>query len=191
MLILAMLFFQTPFSIDRWEEVTKTHYEIKNFVKTRCGDIVTTSFVGSLKILKNPELENEFVFLVSKYPPLTFVPPSLCVKEGSQDEVVVAENYFQKIKEEKLKERIALADKILIIEWKQAIDNRTGEKILEGTIKTWLLKSNGEWIFEESEEPTTKMELLSDDGTLIGFKFSLGENYHILRFDQNQLGSTQ
>lgn len=191
MLILAMLFFQTPFSIDRWEEITKTHYEIKNFVKTRCGDIVTTSFVGSLKILKNPELENEFVFLVSKYPPLTFVPPSLCAKEGSQDEVVVAENYFQKIKEEKLKERIALADKILIIEWKQAIDNRTGEKILEGTIKTWLLKPNGEWVFEESEEPTTKIELLSDSGILIGFKISLGESYHILRFDQNQLGGTQ
>lgn len=189
--VLVLLLLQLPLDLNGWEKITETHYEIKNVVKTPCGDIVTTSFVGSSKTLKNQELENEFVFVISKYIPFTFVPPSPCAKENSRDEIIIAENYFKKTKLEKLKEMTTNADKILIVRWEEEIDGRTGERKLDRPIKNWLLKPNGEWVFEENKKPTIKIELLSEEGILIGFKFSLGENYHILMFDQIQLRGMQ
>lgn len=195
-LALALLLFQSPPSTEGWREVTKTHYEVKNVIKTRCEDVVATSFVGSFKIMKNPASENEFAFLVSKYTPITFMPPSTCDKESSRDEVIVAENYFQKTKQEKLKELDKSSDLILFIRWRENTDPRTREKILDGVIKNWLLKPDGKWIFKESQKPILKIELLSENGILVGFKFSTGEEYgltgyHILMFDQALLGGVK
>lgn len=194
-LILTMLFFDNPPLIDGWEKVTETNYEIKNTVKMVNENITITSMLGLMQIFKNPESKNELVFVVSKYPSTTFIPQNMANKEVSRDEMLVAENYFKKTRQEKLKEASKLSDKILVVQWSEELDNRTGEKMLVKPIKNWLLKPNGQWMFEESREPKIKIELISEElgekSVLIGFKFSLGENYHILRFDQNQLGGVQ
>ena len=190
-LILAILLFQHPPSVEGWQTVTETHYEVKNPLNSNYGTVVVLSAVGSLQVFKNPALDNEFIFMVRKHPALTFDPREISTKESSRDEIIIAENYFQKVKQEKLKEVSALSDAVLLIRWKEKTDNRTGEKILDGLIENWLLKPNGEWIFEQSSEPAIKTELLSEDGLLVGFKFSLGKNYHILRLDPRHLGGSQ
>lgn len=195
-LFLALLLLQLPPQLDQWEKITETNYEIKNVVQFENKTITTTSMIGLVQVLKPQNSKNEYAFVVSKYPPLTFIPHVNTNNESnSRDEIVVAENYFQKTKLEKLKEMTANADKILIIKWREEIDNRTGERMLDMSIENWLLKPNGEWVFEESKEPIVKIELLSEEfgeeRVLVGFKFSLGSNYHILRFDQTILGGVK
>ena len=180
-LFIAFLIFQNPPNIENWEEITKTHYEVKNGL--------ATSMLGLMQIFKNPSVENEFIFAVSKYPAVTFLPPQPQKDgENSPDEVIIAENYFKKTKQENLNHLVSSSDAILFVKWHEEKDRRTGEKILEGPIESWLLTPNGQWIFKESEKAAIKIELLSEKEILIGFKFSLEETYHILRFDSEHLG---
>lgn len=194
-LIMAMLFLQGPPSIDTWKEVTKTHYEVKNSVKLQNKIVTTTSFVGSFGIYKNPNSESEFAFIIYKYPAITFLPQVIRGESKSLDEILTAEKYFYKIKLEKLNERFKMADIIAFVRWSENKDQRTGEKILMGPIESWLLSSKNEWFFVSNTSATIKTELVSEPSRnsakkiiLVGFKFSLGKNYHILRFDQNHLG---
>ena len=184
-LLIVFLIFQNPPNIENWEEITKTHYEVKNSLKVENETIISTSAIGLMRVLKNPE-ENEYVFVVSKYSPKTFLPQSTKNNQNSRDEIIISENYFQKTKLEKLKEVTENSDAILYVKWREDKDSRTGEKILVSSIENWLLKPNGEWIFEKSEKPILKVELVSEEQILVGFKFYLGEHYQILRFDQNQ-----
>ncbi|HEY4521764.1 MAG TPA: hypothetical protein VJH05_01340 [Candidatus Paceibacterota bacterium] len=199
-LILAMFLLQEPAllpiqqgpnnppSVNGWKKVTEIHLELKNVIKSGEKTMTATSIVGSFRVLQNPELESEFVFMVSKYPPLTFVPQLLQSAENTRDEMVVAENYFQKVKQEKLKEMIKFSDTILLIKWRESKDLRTGETILLGPIENWLLNQQGKWIFESTNDKTIKRELVSEEDLLLGFKFSLKENYHILRLNMSHLG---
>ena len=183
-LILAILLLETPPQINGWEEITKTHYEVKNGL--------ATSMLGLMQIFKNPAEENEFVFVVSKYPAITFLPPQP-QKDGknSPDEIIIAENYFKKTRQENLNHLASSSDAILFVKWREKKDQRTGEKILEGQIESWLLAPRGRWIFKESEKAAIKIELLSEKEILIGFKFSLEKTYHILRFNQEHLGGAK
>ena len=187
-LILAMTLLQNPPPIDNWWKITEAHYEIKNPAKSENKNIIATSMVGFFRVLRNPDAQNEFAFVVSKYPALTFIPKQIQLNENARDEIMVADNYFKKTKQDKLKEKINSSDMILFIKWREDKDQRTGEKILKGPIESWLLNPNGKWIFKESRESLVKIELLSEGAILIGFKFSLEENYHILRFDQIHIG---
>lgn len=175
-LIIAMLFWQEPPPIKNWGKVTETHYEVKNTIKFENKTVTATSMIGTLKILKNPELQDEFVFIVSKYPALTFLPQPIKGTQNSPDEIIIAENYFQKNKKDKLREMDLSSDVVLFIKWREQKDPRTGEKVLLGSIKNWLLDHNGKWIFEESGKSLIKIELLSENKTLVGFKFSLEEH---------------
>lgn len=195
MLIIAIFLMQSLPKIDEWEEITKTNYEIKNTIKLENKSIITNSFVGFFKIYKNPNLKDEFVLVASKYPAITFTPNTLRDESKSFNEVLVTENYSQKTKQDKLKERTLSSDMILFIKWRETEDPRTKEKILHGPIENWLLNYEGKWVFETSAKSAVKIELLSEPGInfaeeniLTGFKFSLGKNYHILRFDQDHLG---
>lgn len=194
-LIIAIFLMQSPPKIDGWEEITKTNYELKNTIKLENQNIVANSFIGFFKIYKNPNLKNEFVLVGLKYPAITFIPKTQRDESKSSNEVLVIENYSQKTKQEKLKERTLSSDMILFIKWRETEDPRTKEKILHGPIENWLLNYEGRWVFEMSAKSAVKIELLSEPeiifaekNILTGFKFSLGTDYHILRFDQDHLG---
>lgn len=194
-LIIAIFLMQSLPQIDGWKEITKTNYELKNTIKFENKSLIANSFVGSFKIYKNPNLEDEFVLVVLKYPAITFTPKIRGDESKSPNEVFVIENYSQKIKQEKLKERTLASDIILFIKWHETEDTRTKEKILRGSIENWLLNYEGRWIFETSTKSVVKIELLSEpiivspeENVLTGFKFSLGKDYHILRFDQSHIG---
>ncbi|MEK7560094.1 MAG: hypothetical protein AAB522_02235 [Patescibacteria group bacterium] len=195
-LIIAVLLMQAVPKIEGWKEIITTHYELKNPVTFEQKNVTISSFVGFRKVYENPNLNGEFVLVVSKYSPITFGPQTAGI-DFTLSEMQVATNYSQKEKQEKLAERITFSDTILFVRWHEIEDPKTKEKVLQGSTENWLMGPDGKWVFESSAASAIKVELLSEPAVskgqniLTGFKFSLGKNYHILKFDQSQFGGTK
>ena len=91
------MLFQSPPPTDGWEKVTQAHYEVKNTIKSENRTVIATSMIGSFMVLRNPSVQNEFAFIVFKYPALTFIPKPVQFNENTRDEIIVAENYFKNV----------------------------------------------------------------------------------------------
>lgn len=180
---------QNPPSIEEWSAVTKFHYEIKNYIESPAGKLITSSYVGSANMYRNSQNPQELLMVIVKYSAFTIIPKPIINELRSPGNIVA--NYNQSKKQEEFEKRLASADPIAFIKWSESKDPRTGEQMLNGQIENWLLTQNGEWVFELSNSPAIKVELISEpdvksfnDSKLVGFKIYLNNHYHILRIEQ-------
>ena len=187
--LVSPIYAQNPPSIEGWNAVTKFHYEIKNYIESPAGQLITSSYVGSANMYRNSQNTQELLMVIVKYPAFTIVPKPVINEMRSPGNVVT--NYSQSKKQEEFAKRLASADPIAFIKWSESKDPRTGEQMLSGPIENWLLTQNGEWFFESSNSPEIKVELISEpdtkslsDSKLVGFKIYINSHYHILRVNQ-------
>lgn len=190
----TIIFAQSPPSAKGWENVSKFHYEIKNYISSPVGTAIAPSYVGSANLYKNPKNPEELLMEIVKYPAFTIIPKAIRSDMKSPGNVV--ENYSQKKKQEEFEKRLEHSDAIAFIKWNESKDPRTGEQMLSGPIESWILDQNGKWFFVSSNKSEIKVGLISENGikdlgnsVLVGFKIftESGDHYHILRFDQNDL----
>lgn len=191
LIMLFWLIFQEPPLFTQWDTAATIHYEIKNLITVCKKTEIAVSYVGFYRIYKNSKNPDEYALTISKYPSQTLMPK--CSTGANKESVEFAQNYAKKEKTEELDKLTQNSDVVAIAKWTQKKDERTGEKTLNSKIESWLKIPNG-WIYELSDSPAIFVESMSESDIygeneiiLVGFKIFMGDQYNILRFDQQHL----
>lgn len=192
MLLVALLMsaFQAVASLPNpagWQVVLQKQLEF------RVNDC-QTAFVGLVTEYQNPKNPSEFVRVYQQQIALV----SGCAKEintgavRDSESVVSAFNYRQKKERDALDLVQKATDVFAVAHWETTVDSRTGQMMLVGPVRSWLLDQTGSWIFSDGRElvirpfsepfiPNTTQRVT------VGLQFTLGDALRIVRIDQEYL----
>ncbi len=172
--------------IENWREIQRTNYEFK----IEGEKIIYTAYVGFEIRYQNPENPKEFVQVIKKFTPI--ISTQKIYIEGGESPNKIVSSYNKKEEQEKLQKRYTESDPIVYIKYHLAKDAHTQENILSGEVENWILNQEGIWVYEKGE--LLHKILLSESAdfavkknVVTGIKFSIGNNYHILKIYQKDL----
>lgn len=169
-----------PPDITGWKIENRDIIHVQTF-----GDV--TTYLGFRISYQNPENGNEHVRVYRQCLPKSII---RIKSRGSRDFKDAGSILFKKEeKKDFLTEMLVKSDPFIYEKWQTAKDPRTGQNMPAGAVEIWLLNQNGEWVFATEQKITCESagESLENQKAIVGQKYSLGGDYHILSISRNDL----
>lgn len=137
---------------------------------------------------QNPSNKTEFVRVLMRHIPLIIARFELKGSKFNDGGFIIS--YAEKDKADVLQKLFDESDPFLVIKWQTEQDPRTGRSIQSTPASIWVVDSAGKWNFFVGQKVSIgfmseKIESLGT--TTIGKKYSVGDVYHILRANYNDL----
>lgn len=151
---------------------------------------VTVAYVGLEVKYSNPTNPKEFIIVIRRHIPL-IVSKSKNQNGRSLGEAVIV-FYNQKEEQDRLAEVSKKSDPIIYTRWRTKKNPHTGHDMLDGDFEVWFLSPEGDWVFIKNQEVET--EFMTENvgngkphNVFSGMKYQVGNMYHIIRVDRNDL----
>lgn len=186
--VLALLFgvFDAKAAIPPLPDITGWKIENKDIIHVKTFSDSTT-FLGFRTTYQNPQNGNEHIRVFVKCLPKIIIRKQ---SKGSQDFKDAGSILFKKEeKKDFLTELFNKSDAFIFEKWQTAKDPRTGQDTPTGEIEIWLVNQNGYWVFAANQKITCESvgESLENQKAIVGQKYSLGGDYHILSISRDDL----
>ena len=174
--------------VSEWRLNQRTDLTIKASVS---GDTYTI-YLGFIDYYTNPANDMERVVVVKRF---------IAIAEQSQDKKInehlalpgIIDKYRKKLYQDELKNLYVKSDPIIYMRYSLVHDAWTGEDVISKPVDSWLFNQQ-EWVFNSGQ--LVKKEVFSEPSIanlkkdiLVGIKYSIGEDYNILKFDQNLINT--
>lgn len=171
--------------------------DIKNFTPVFSRELefriddYKKGLVGKVVVYQNPNDKNEFVRVYYRQVAIVSERAQENSSESDGLEVNLSNLKHHSQQEAETLNRVQRAmDAFAYVQWRTVRDQRTGQDIREDFLRSWLLDQNGNWALSYGydlnispfSEPSQEKP---DKRIIVGIKFILAGQIHIVRVDQN------
>lgn len=152
-------------------------------VDVRISELVVI-YLGFETLYSNPNEPGGFALVTKRHRPLIMAKSD--PKGDRMFKNAVVDFYTRKEREGILQKRYGEADTIVCQKWRVVKDAKTGHPVRVGNVEVWFLDSTGnpKTVLNQKVSIAPVSELKSPDfrnGILAGVKYSVGDNYQIIR----------
>ena len=174
--------------------------DIKNFTPVLSKELefrindYKTAFVGRVVDYQNPADPNEFVRVYYRQVALVSARAKENKTAGASGSIGTLSNlnYHRNQETKALGKAQQVTDAFAYVQWRIVRDPRTGQDIMTGFLRSWLLGQNGDWTFGSGYNLLTSpfSEPSKADPKkriIVGIQFTLVGGVHIVRIDQDDV----
>lgn len=150
----------------------------------------SVAYIGLEVEYSNPANPREFIRVIRRHIPL------ILSKSKNQDGRLLSEAtimlHNQKEEQDRLNEVTNNSDPIVYVQWRTKSNSHTGTDMQDGDINVWFLRPNESWLLATNKQ--VEVEFLTENisngkphNVFSGMKYQIGNVYHIIRIDRNDL----